>query len=295
MEDFNDIALRLNTPGTYVHLILASTGSSEIAKPGQSVIANLIDELNGEDPDTIASSEIIGLKEVYSGLVNDPLQSNVAVDATLLEWSLVPSPYPAYVGVIDGLQLKSWWKKHGRGLVARNIRHSLGLTEVNNEIKQTATNSPEKFWYFNNGITLVADEMAKAPGNAASHSAGNFSFKGASIVNGAQTVSSLAKVENDDALGIVRVSIRVILLKDAPSGFGNDVTRTNNLQNRVEARDFVAQDPEQFRLRQEMAIEGVDYQYVRNDDFTPATTACELIEVTSALACSLAILIWPFK
>jgi len=157
----------------------------------------------------------------------------------------------------DGLQLKEWWKKHGRGVVAKNIRHSLGGTEVNNQIKQTAVGSPEKFWYFNNGITLVADDAVKAPANASSRSAGVFSFKGASIVNGAQTVSSLGKIDGDASLGSVRVPIRVILLKTAPLGFGGDVARTNNFQNRIEPRDFVAQDPEQSRLRQEMAIEGI--------------------------------------
>lgn len=113
-----------------------------------------------------------------------------------------------------------------------------------------------------------------------------FSFRGASIVNGAQTVSSLAKVDDDAALGNVRVPFRVILLKSAPDGFGDEVTRTNNLQNRVESRDFVAQDPEQKRIRQKMAIEGIDYQFVRSEDSILSPTACELIEVTTALACA---------
>ena len=284
---FSDIALRLNTPGTSVHLVLVSTGGSQLAKHGQSVIDGFLNELNGDDPDTIASSDVMGLAEVYSGLANDPLQSNVAIDATIIEWSYIASPYPAYFGIIDGLQLKMWWKKHGKGLVSSNIRHALGSTEVNNEIRQTAMSSPERFWYFNNGITLIAEEASKAPAGAASRSAGVFSFKGASIVNGAQTVSSLAKVENDLSLGNVRVPIRVVILKGAPTGFGSEVTRTNNLQNRVEPRDFVAQDPEQKRLRQEMAIEGIDYQFVRSEDAAPTATACELVEVTTALACAI--------
>ena len=283
---FSDISLRLVNPGTSVELVVISTGASTLARHGSAVLDDFIDELNGDDPDAIASKSVIGLAEVYSGLANDLSQSNVEVDATILEWSYVPSPYPAYFGLIDGLSLKSWWKKHGKSLVSSNIRHSLGGTEDNNEIKNSASTSPQKFWYFNNGITLIANEAAKAPAGAASKSAGVFSFKGASIVNGAQTVSSLARVEEDEQLGKVRVPIRVILLKDAPEGFGSEVTRTNNLQNRVEPRDFVAQDPEQKRIRQEMAIEGIDYQFVRSDDAVPTATACELVEVTTALACA---------
>lgn len=283
---FSDISLRLVNPGTSVKIVVISTGASTLARHGNAVLDDFVDELNGDDPDVIASKSVIGLTEVYSGLANDLSQSNVEVDATILEWSYVPSPYPAYFGLIDGLSLKSWWKKHGKSLVSSNIRHSLGSTEVNSEIKNSASTSPQKFWYFNNGITLIANEAAKAPAGAASKSAGVFSFKGASIVNGAQTVSSLARVEEDEQLGKVRVPIRVVLLKDAPEGFGSEVTRTNNLQNRVEPRDFVAQDPEQKRIRQEMAIEGIDYQFVRSDDAVPTATACELVEVTTALACA---------
>jgi len=283
---FSDIALRLNTPGTRVHLVVVSTGNSTLAKHGSNALTEFMKELNGEEPDPIASSEILGLSEVYAGLANDPLQNNVAIDANILDWSYISTPYAAYFGLIDGLQLKTWWKKHGKGLLSANIRHSLGSTEVNNEIRLTASSYPENFWYFNNGITLVAEDKIKAPVGAASRSSGIFSFKGTSIVNGAQTVSSLAKVDNDASLGKVRVPIRVILLKDAPHQFGSEVTRTNNLQNRVELRDFVAQDPEQKRLRQEMAIEGIDYQFVRSEDIVPTRTTCELTEVMTALACA---------
>ena len=35
-----------------------------------------------------------------------------------------------------------------------------------------------------------------------------------------------------------------------------------------------------------MGIEGVDYQIVRSEDYTPSPTACDLIEVVTALACA---------
>lgn len=283
---FSDLALRINTPGTSVHIVLASTGASQLARHAAKILEDFLSELNGDDTDAIASTETLGLSEIYSGLANDSTHSTVTLDATLTDWSYVATPYAAYVGTIDGFQLKTWWKTHGRSLVSANIRHSLGSTDVNNEIKQTAVGSPEKFWYFNNGITLVAEDKAKAPLNASSRTAGVFTFKGASIVNGAQTVSSLAKVDQDASLANVKVSIRVILLQGSPDGFGNEVTRTNNLQNRIELRDFVAQDSQQNRLRQEMAIEGVDYQFVRSDDSIATATSCELVEVTTALACA---------
>ncbi|MEW6629581.1 MAG: AIPR family protein, partial [Pseudomonadota bacterium] len=190
--------------------------------------------------------------------------------------------------IIDGLQLKEWWDAHGKRIVAKNIRHALGATEINEAIRKTATSSPEDFWYFNNGITLIAQDVVRAPKGAASHSIGAFEFRDVSVVNGAQTISTLARVTPEESLGRVRVGIRVIVLAKAPPDFGVDVTRTNNLQNRVEGRDFAAHDPEQTRLQQEMSMEGVEYQFLRGAEFVSSPTACELIEVTTALACAAA-------
>lgn len=281
-----DVINRMNVPGTRLCLILVSTGASVLAKHGADRINKLLGEINGSDPDPVASSIIFGLQEVYGRLSRDPQHDKLVLDATILDWALVNKPYPAYFGLIDGLTLKGWWENHGKRAVAANIRHALGATEVNNEIRSTASVEPENFWYFNNGITLIADDALKAPVSIASKSAGVFSFKGASVVNGAQTMSSLARVTDDEQLALVRVPIRVILLKGAPAGFGDDVARTNNLQNRIEPRDFVAQDPEQKRLRREMAIEEIDYQILRSDETALGQSSCELIEVTSALACA---------
>lgn len=283
-----NIGEAINRPGTTIHLVLISTGSSSIAEPGTKKIRRIIDELNGQDmmDEGVATFEIMGLQEIFSALSNPENMEKVKLEATVLDWTFVPQPYPAYFGVVDGYQIKSWWDFYGRRLVSKNIRDSLGQTDVNMQIRATALNEPENFWYFNNGITLIADEAIRAPASASSRASGIFELRGASIVNGAQTVSTLAKVDNVDNLGRVRVPIRIILLRTAPQNFGNDVTRTNNLQNRVEGRDFVSEDKEQSRIRNEMEIEGIEYQYKRSEGFYPSETSCDLIEVTTALACA---------
>lgn len=280
------ISEALMEPGTTIRIILATTGASEVAVHSRRKIDKFLNELNDGDDDGIATFSIFGLTEVFEGLATGSHGGRINLGATLLDWSRVTHPHNAYFGIIDGSQLKNWWTDHGKRLVAKNIRYALGDTDVNNQIKNTATNDPEHFWYFHNGITLIADEASRAPAAAASHSSGNFEFKGASIVNGAQTVSTLAKVDDHLALGRVKVSVRVVLLKDAPATFGSDVTRTNNLQNRVEGRDFVSNDPEQTRIKGEMTMEGIDYQVHRTDDFSPTPSSCDLIEVTMALACA---------
>ena len=276
-------------PGTTIRVVLVSTGSSTLAEHSTNKIEKCLEGINGKDTDAedkVASFEAYGIEEVYKFLSNELTAGKTNINATILDWSRVSHPYDAYFGVIDGSQLKSWWMTFGKRIVAKNIRHALGNTDVNQQIKNTAEKSPEHFWYFNNGITLIADEVTKAPSAATSRSAGNFELKGASIVNGAQTVSTLSKIDDQEALGNSRISIRVISLKDAPNNFGQDVTRTNNLQNRIEGRDFVSNDAEQERIKSEMAMEDIVYQIHRSEEYVASSKSCDLIEVTTALACA---------
>jgi hypothetical protein len=76
-----------------------------------------------------------------------------------------------------------------------------------------------------------------------------------SVVNGAQTVGTIGKFAeaHPDKCAEVLVPVRIIVRGD-DVGFGEEVTKTNNRQNRIENRDFVALDPEQSRLRSELAI-----------------------------------------
>ena len=285
-EKINAISEALDRPGTTIQIIVISTGASKLAPHGTRKLKSLLSELNGGEDDGIATFSVYGMEEVFRGLSSDATLGQITLAATLLDWSRVTHPYNAYVGIIDGSQLKSWWKNHGKRIVAKNIRYALGDTDVNSQIKKTAETAPLDFWYFHNGITLIADDASRAPSASSSHATGNFEFRGASIVNGAQTVSTLARVQDDESLGRVRISLRVILLKGAPENLGSNVTRTNNLQNRVEGRDFVSRDPEQDRIRGEMSLQGIEYQIHRSEDFEATATSCDLIEVTMALACA---------
>lgn len=285
-----DVSVAVMEPGTTIEIVLVSTGVSIIAKHGNAHFDRILNELNEPSEEPIAAKIILGLDEVYTALATSSTGSGISVTANLTDWSVVSSPYVAYFGLIDGLQLKDWWDTFGKGIIAKNIRHNLGATDVNEAIRLTAEQSPDDFWYFNNGITLIAEERSRSPKSAASRSSGIFEFKGVSVVNGAQTISTLARVSNDENLGRVRVSIRVVVLSEAPESFGGEVTRTNNLQNRIEGRDFVAQDPQQSRIQQEMSMENVDYQFLRSEDLATNKNDrfCELIEVTTALACATA-------
>jgi hypothetical protein len=67
---------------------------------------------------------------------------------------------------------------------------------------------------------------------------------------------------------------------------GADITKTNNTQNRIENRDFVSLDPEQNRIKTELAIEKIEYHVIRSESLTRSETAFDLTESTTAAACA---------
>lgn len=186
-----------------------------------------------------------------------------------------------------GEEVANWWASKGKRLFSKNIRQMLGATEVNDEVRSTVEKQPERFWYFNNRITLVADTIKKSMVGGNGREIGSFKATNVSIVNGAQTVSVIGKykIEGGPNLDRVRVPIRLISLEGAEAVFGASVTKTNNRQNRIENRDFVSLDEQQIRLRSELAIEGIDYNIVRSDTFKSGKLAIDLSEATIALAC----------
>ena len=82
------------------------------------------------------------------------------------------------------------------------------------------------------------------------------------------------------------VNIRIIANDNSQSIFSSEVTRYTNTQNAIEKRDFVALDPEQERIRQELYIEGIEYSYKSGSQSSTTSNQFDLTEATIALACS---------
>ncbi|ELY6212234.1 AIPR family protein [Cronobacter dublinensis] len=200
-------------------------------------------------------------------------------------------PYKAFYGTLSGDQVGNWWKQYGTRLFTKNIRNMLGKTDVNEEIKKSASENPEMFWFYNNGVTILVKEVVPHRRNAASGTErGFFDFKDVSIINGAQTVSSIGSVMDTigDKIFQVKVPVRFIELReDQDNIISNSITRANNFQNRVLGRDFASQQPDQHRLARELILEGYQYQLLRTDeDYSQSNIkVIDLDEALNALAC----------
>jgi hypothetical protein len=272
-------------------LVLVDTcEKSFLAIHAKRLIDDLLDEMNSTGlPE---AEKTVTFERLNQGLTYSSLASNMGqpidLDISLFDWGKIQEPFLGYYGMVVASEIGNWWKAHERKLFNKNIRQVLGATDVNQEIEATIEKSPEKFWYYNNGITIIADDISKSMAGGGSRDVGTFKLKSASIVNGAQTVSTIGKYfqKGGGNLDKARVHVRIVSLLNTPTNFGNDVTRANNRQNKIENRDFVSQDPEQVRIKTELGMGGVEYNIVRSDLFQANDKAIDLQEATISLACA---------
>lgn len=272
-------------------LVLIDTGDRGLAVHSERLIDDLLSEMNDAGEGIInplVSFQRLNQAKIHSSLALSAGTAPIDLEIGLSQWGKVTEPHSAYFGIIAGEEIAQWWIDYGRRLFEKNIRQVLGSTEVNNEIHNTLKERPENFWYFNNGVTVVAEQIDKSMIGGSSRDHGTFKLQGAQIVNGAQTVSTMGRFFENGGQGLNKafVGIRIISLKETPQQFGLNLTRANNRQNRIENRDFVSQDTEQMRIKTELAIDGVDYNIVRSDSFKPSRKAFDLQEATVALACA---------
>ena len=154
-------------------------------------------------------------------------------------------------------------------------------------MRQTLESNPVHFFYYNNGVTILARRVTKPLAGGAGNDFATFHCEDISIVNGAQTVGTIGKYgeAGNSSLRDVYLPVRIIVRGDNEN-FAAEVTKTNNRQNRIENRDFVTLDPEQDRIKTELAIEHINYQLMRSESVKTGQDAFDLVEATTALACA---------
>lgn len=275
----------LNSGDSKFCLVLTYTGNDPLATEQQRDFTDLLEEMNDTSP--ILSLRVFRQVNIHGIIASGAQGSPINLEIAISNWGQTRDPYCAFYGQVAATDVASW-DVHNPRLFSPNLRVFLGSTEVNQSLMDTLVHNPEKFWYFNNGITVLCSSIRKKPIGGNSKESGVFECFDVSIVNGAQTVGAIAaaNVNHSSAVMKAMVPVRFISLEQCPEGFAAEVTRANNTQNRIERRDFVSLDPEQERIKTELRLDGVTYVYKSGETAPRNTPGFDLSEATIALACS---------
>lgn len=154
---------------------------------------------------------------------------------------------------LSAYSLKELYDKYENKLLEANIRNYIKNKNIDAEIKTTIENSPQSFWYLNNGITIVCNRYEEITDELKIKL---FNF---SIVNGGQTtylISKFAKKENDFYLVCKIIAsknlsnIKIDL---------NEIAKASNSQKPIKEYDLYSTRNEQLLLKKYLSDIGVEY------------------------------------
>ena len=149
-------------------------------------------------------------------------------------------PFPTLVAVVKGNELRNLYQRHKESLYTWNIRGYLGNRGINKSIFDTASRNADYFFYYNNGVSAICTSYEFRADN-------ELLIKGFQVINGAQTISTLAKAEPNSDIDILFRLTRTASVK-TEKGFTREIVQYNNSQNVVRVSDFRSNDPIQLWL-----------------------------------------------
>lgn len=230
-----------------------------------------VDDFSGSND----NEHIITLKALETLLNN--VSENVDSDTLSIKTSMfygnLEDNNGAIVCSLNGYDLAKLNNQYFNTEVGRNILFGSNLREslVTPKSKtflsmsKTIVNCPENFWYFNNGITIIAKDI-----NFDSTKNNQVTLKNFSIVNGAQTTSTLGlflkearkNQENYKIDALKKVYVLTRILKVTGDKMRQDIAIYNNTQNPITSRDMVANRIEQKYLNEWLLNENYPQIYV---------------------------------
>lgn len=138
--------------------------------------------------------------------------------------------------VIESEQIAKYCRQeHKTRLFDFNIRNYLGEVRKNKQILQSARAEPESFFFYNNGVSAIAETLQ------VDQEKGRIEANRFSVINGAQTVRTLAKLSGGIQPKILLRVTEIPHHKDRRDLLRN-VVRYNNTQNEIKSSDFRSND-----------------------------------------------------
>jgi hypothetical protein len=136
------------------------------------------------------------------------------------------------LGVLKLRELTEFVNKNKDYVFESNIRQWMQFkTTVNKGLRETLQNNPGKFFFYNNGITIVVSNFEELGENV-------IKLYAPQIVNGAQTSNSI--VDHAKRTKNMNGSMTVTIIKANDELEQNNITKYRNSQNSVRGKDLVS-------------------------------------------------------
>lgn len=280
----------VKTPGVKFVLAWVTSGESRPSNyVKKSAEQQAVKAAGGE---VIVETRFLVLEDFTRGLLRVGIPKGVEVTGEFIHSRGTDAQTQSLQGAISANVLGEWYRQHDEDLLDDNVRFALSPDSgVNAEIVRTLLEDPWNFWFFHKGVTALCETWKFSGVDAR---VAPVTFRGLRIVDGAQTVSSIAaaleKAEKKGPAAVANmaraeVPIRFIKLEGREPGFGARITFTNNRANPITARDMLAMHDVQQRIRDDFALAfGWAYLIRADEDEPEEQDKCSVLEAVIAMA-----------
>ena len=175
--------------------------------------------------------EIVDINEIIQKLW-DRIKKPAAGKKSSLKLEKMLRYENTILGILKLRELTDFVIKNRDYVFESNIRQWMQFkTSVNKGLRDTLQNDPDKFFYYNNGITIVVSDIEEFGEN-------DLMLYAPQIVNGAQTSNSI--LDHAKRTKNMYGSMTVTIIKADNEQDQNNITKYRNSQNSVRGKDLVS-------------------------------------------------------
>ncbi len=214
-------------------------------------------EIYGKDVDVV----IWDIERIYELYISKTGKEIIEIDFKELNGvgiqcleGAITKDYQSYLTMISGDLLAELYLEYGASLLEGNVRSFLSTRgKVNKAIRKTILTQPDMFFAYNNGIAATANDVIIEENNGIKTI---ISVENLQIINGGQTTASIAnaiiKDNARDKVKDLKVPMKLSVVTD--SKLAEDIipkiSRTANMQNKVNDADFFSNHPYHIRIEE---------------------------------------------
>lgn len=148
-----------------------------------------------------------------------------------------------------------------------NVRGFILKSKYNNNILKTLKNEPSRFYFYNNGLTIVAKDIIVDRIN--SNHKWKLTIEDFQVINGGQTLRTIHKYAKEDKDNISKLSdacVQLRIIKVNDEDLKSKISEYTNSQNAISVIDLKSMRKEQIDL--EDYLSGYDILYIRKSGNT---------------------------
>lgn len=148
-----------------------------------------------------------------------------------------------------------------------NVRGFILQSKYNKNIESTLETEPSKFFFFNNGITIVADNISSTEINSGKKV--KLEISNFQVLNGGQTLRTIHNFNKKNKQNIVEklsnAEVLVRLLNITDDALKGRIGEYTNSQNSINERDLKSLRPEQVKLEEFLSSNRILYIRKKGD------------------------------